>query len=299
MKYAVVDIGSNTVRINLYIVDEDGLISSVMSKKTVAGLATYVEDGYMSKKGADKLVRILQDYNKISEAFASNKILIIATASLRNIENSQEILEYVQASIGLPIFLVSGPDEARYGLLGISSDYSINNAYIIDIGGGSTEVTLVKDQEILYSGSMDFGSLSLYKKFCQHVFPSKAEAKKMEGFVRGQLSGSNIPRIGQDLNMYGLGGTVRAAGNLSQELYDLAQNNLITQDQVQHLKKSLLEEDRLAVRTLLQVVPERVHTIVPGLVILNELLKYTSCSEIQISTKGLREGVLLADINKH
>lgn len=292
MKYTVVDVGANTIRMNIYLLDEQGTARSVLSKKVVAGLATYVEDGRMTQKGADKLVRVLQSFITISAALDLDQMVIFATASLRNTENSAEVLDYVESRIGRKICLISGADEAHLGFLGLSQDYDVTDGYIVDIGGGSTEITVIQDRSILYASSLSFGSLSLYKQYCTEIFPGHQAALKMESYIAKQLQKAKIPQIKNATTLYGLGGSMRAAGNLSQELFGLPLNTEFTNKQAQKLCASILSTKPKAIRTLLQVAPERVHTITPGLLILREILRYTGCQEIRISDKGIREGIL-------
>ncbi|MDO5016143.1 MAG: rod shape-determining protein [Eubacteriales bacterium] len=292
MKYTVIDVGANTIRMNIYLVDDEGAVRSVLSKKVVAGLATYVEDGRMTQKGADKLVRVLQSFIAICGALNLGQMVIFATASLRNTENSAEVLDYVESRVGREICLISGPDEAHYGFLGLSEDYDVKDGYIVDIGGGSTEITVIQDRGIIYATSLSFGSLSLYKQYCAEIFPGHQAALKMGNYVRKQLQKAKIPQLKNATTLYGLGGSMRAAGNLSQELFGLPLNTQFSSKQAQKLCASILNTKPKAIRTLLQVAPERVHTITPGLLILQEILRYTGCQEIRISDKGIREGIL-------
>lgn len=292
MKYAVIDIGSNTVRLNIYMQDTEGKIHSLLSKKHVAGLASYVEEGYLTQKGADKLVRILQTFAGICQTFGIDQVYAFATASLRNVENSEEIISYVEPLTGLQIELVSGEEEAKYGYLGIQHDYQIGEGYIVDIGGGSCELTLVQNQEISFAQSLPAGSLSLYKKFCSQLLPNPSEAKKIRKFVKGLLVQSGLPLAKSKLPIYGVGGTLRAAGNLSQEYFDLPSHQQLSHKHIKTLCKALLEGESTARQVLLQVSPERVHTICPGMLILLTILSYTGAHEIYISDKGIREGLL-------
>lgn len=298
MKYGVVDIGSNTIRLNLYLVTDRKNIVSLLNKKTVAGLATYVENGYMTKKGADKLVKILKGYIRICNYFEIDKVKMFATASLRNTKNSNDVIKYIQKEVGATIDLVSGEDEARFGYVGISEDYDIKNGYIIDIGGGSTEITLIENGEIKYATSLTEGSLSLLKKYSNQIFASEKEIKNMQKYVSGLIDEFKVPKSDKPIPIYGVGGTMRATGNIAMELYDLPSNKELSAENVKDLSKAIINQDILAYKTVLQVTPERVHTIMPGLIIIRSILKYTGADSILISDKGVREGFLINNIEE-
>ncbi|MDO5018108.1 MAG: phosphatase [Lagierella massiliensis] len=292
MKYGIIDIGSNTIRLNLYLVDEDKNIFSLTDKKYVAGIASYVNKGYLTKKGTDKIVNILEKLFKLCETFGVDKVYPFATASLRNIKNSDEVLEYIHEKIGREIDLVSGEEEANLGYLGVKQDYYVHDGYIIDIGGGSTEITLVKKGLIKYSTSLKIGSLSLQKKYCDKIIPSKNEAKKMKENVRSSLKESKIPVLKGRAEAFGIGGTIRACGNVSMELFDLTTPQELTTDLLKELYNNIIDQRKKVIRKILQVNPARVHTITPGMIILKEVLKYLDVDELYISNKGAREGYL-------
>lgn len=129
---------------------------------------------------------------------------------MRNIKNSEEVLEYVNGKVGIQIDLVSGKEEANLGYLGIIQEYELVDGYILDIGGGSTEITLVEDGKIAFSNSLKLGSLSLMESYCEGIFPTKSEAKKMQDKIKRNLKKYDIPKTKKTPEVYGIGGTIRA-----------------------------------------------------------------------------------------
>ncbi len=299
MKYGIIDIGSNTIRLNLYLVKENKEIVSLLNKKTVAGLSTYINDGHMTKKGADKLIRVLKNYLNICNHFEIDGVFSFATAALRNAKNSKEVLEYVEKSVNHKIDLISGEKEAHFGYLGIKKDFNLNTGYIIDIGGGSIEITIVEKDKIIFSKSLKEGHLSLYKKYVSRIFPTEKEAKAISKDIKKLLKINKVPRLDKSYPFYGVGGTIRATGNVSMEIFDLPSNSYLQIDTVKKLEYKLKKVDPKIMNTLLQVVPERVHTITPGVIALLEIVKYLRASEINISRNGAREGYLIDCIRKN
>lgn len=299
MKYGIIDIGSNTIRLNLYLVTEENDIVLLLSKKTVAGLSTYINSGHMTKKGADKLVRILKSFLEICGHFEIDKVLMFATAALRNAKNREEVLNYVEKAVKHKIDLVSGKDEAYLGYLGVKEDFKLVNGYILDIGGGSIEITVVENEEITYSTSLKEGHLSLYKEHVEKIFPNSKEAKNIAKHVREMLKEENVPVLKDSCPIYGMGGTIRATGNIAMEIFDLPSNNHLQIKTIKKLEKKLKKIDPVAMNMALQVVPERIHTITPGIIVLNEVIKYTNASQVNISRNGAREGYLVRSIVKN
>lgn len=291
----MVDIGSNTVRMHLYLY-EKGKLMDLMHKKKVAGLASYVKGGYMTNKGIKKLLKILKDYQNLMEILDIPHNYFFATAAIRNTENARDILELVEKQLKIDIDLLSGEEEAAFGYAGIREEYQFDDGIIVDIGGGSTEITILEDQKIRYTTSMKEGSLSLKTKFVKGLYPRNKEIKNMEKYIKKLIEKENLPEISKKMNLYGIGGTIRSCGNISQEYFDLNSAKKLGPFMVDSLYHELKNKDKEAMTTVLQVSPERLHTILPGMAILKRILKETQPKEIYISKKGIREGYLKSRI---
>ena len=143
--YAIIDIGSNTIRLNVYQVEEDGAIHSIFQSKETAGLAGYVqEDGSMSREGLDRAADALLRFRSILDALHIENRAVFATASLRNITNSEEAVFQLQERTGLMIRLLSGREEAILDYVGATSGMEEREqGMVLDIGGGSTDIAVI------------------------------------------------------------------------------------------------------------------------------------------------------------
>lgn len=292
MKYGIVDIGSNTIRLNIYRVNEDHSFSLMANNKYTAGLVNYIKKGVLTKSGINKLLYILGKIKNIAGFLELDRLYIFATASLRQLKNQSEVLNMVKDQLELEIRLLSGIEEARLGFEGVKEKYNIKDGLIIDIGGGSTEVSVLIDEVMKMTESFDMGSLSLQKNFVSDIMPNKKEIKEIQKKVRTTIYKSDLP-MDLDLDtMYGIGGTIRACGNLVQDLYDRPNNKTVYYEDLVGLYKDLLDRKKRAIRHLLRINPSRTHTILPGLVILRELLEYSGIKTLKISQEGVREGYL-------
>ena len=138
MKYALIDIGSNSIRLNVY--NMDNIQKEVFSKKYMAGLAGLVEDGKLSDKGIKKLMKVLSAQKMLLDYLPIDEIYVFASASLRNVDNGKDIVKKVKKELDLNIDLISEDDEAFYGAEGMKMAYDFDDYYTIDIGGGPTEL---------------------------------------------------------------------------------------------------------------------------------------------------------------
>lgn len=295
-KKAVVDIGSNTIRMSLFKIDEFGF-KELLNKKTTAGLVSYVKSGLLSKEGIDKLVNILNKLITTARELSFDDIHIFATASLRNIENSDEVLNVLSERVSIPVEIISGREEAFYGYTGVSEKYDVKDGVIVDIGGGSTEITSLKKGEIVAGTSLPIGCLSIFEKYNNGLFISKKNQIKALKKIKKNIKSFNKEFLKADA-IYGVGGTIRAVSNVIMERMGLQSNREIPAKFVFSLYEDLKNRDIKTYHRVLKIAPERVHTILPGILILISILKYTKAKTIYVSKYGVREGVLINLLKK-
>ena len=171
---ASIDVGSNTIRLSIYQCETDG-IKLLLNKKTMAGLAGYVEDGALSPKGVHKACSVLNSYKDIVHNFGIEQLYVFATASLRNISNSQEAVAQIEEKTGLAIDVITGEEEATLDFIGATRLMDVDDGILVDIGGGSTEIVVYEDGKILKATSIPVGSLSLFSGYVGGLIPTNEE----------------------------------------------------------------------------------------------------------------------------
>lgn len=294
-KYGVVDIGSNTIRFNIYR-DNGKKFKVISSKKTFAGLSSYVENEVLQLAGIKKIIKNLKKFKDISEELNVDEMYIFATASIRNVKNSKEVIEQIESETGILIDLVCGEKEGYCGFLGVKQEKDVQNGYVLDIGGGSTEIISFENGKYQSSISMPLGSLSTYKKFVRNIIPKSDEELNIRNYIKQMLLeyDSDIYKI-KNATLYGIGGTIRATGNIAQEYLQLNDNKTSTTLTINQLISDMIEKNQALIHSTLKVSPERIHTQVPGMIILVECMKYLCMDKIQICKNGVREGYLFLE----
>lgn len=295
--FGVIDIGSNTIRLTLYKETENGL-KLVLNKKHMTGLAGYVDaKGYLTESGIRKAIYDLLDFKLIIENIELKALYVFATASLRNIRNTDEAMSRIKEMTGFDIDLISGEMEARLDFLGATQVMPLKNGILIDIGGGSTELVYFTDGSIDKAISMPMGSLSLYKKFVADIIPTPSEIKLMKAYVKEEIKKVDLEKAHPVI--CGVGGSIRGALKLCNEVYgnDYAQGR-IDPKQLKKMLKCFSDDKAFAVQNIIKTVPDRMHTIIPGLTILNTLCKKHEALEIYVSPYGIREGYLYTKLEK-
>ncbi|MBQ3337546.1 MAG: exopolyphosphatase, partial [Selenomonadaceae bacterium] len=188
MLYAMIDVGSNTIRMAVYDIDGDR-VEMLMKRKHTVGLASYVRDGVMQRQGIDKVVEIIGEYRHFLDDFGITQVTAFTTAALRNAINGSQAVDEISFRTGINIMLMSGDDEATYDFIGATHDLIDEKGLLIDIGGGSTEIVYFKDREIRVKASLPIGSLSFHTRYTGiHILPSAVEIAEMYAEAEATVS---------------------------------------------------------------------------------------------------------------
>ena len=293
MKCGIVDLGSNTIRLSIYHW-EGRQFKLLMNKKEMAGLAGYIKDGVLSDRGILVACQVLSGFKALLENFDIRDIHVFATASLRNIVNTEDALDTIRAVTGVTVEVVSGSDEATLSFLGATvGGGAPDTGLLADIGGGSTELVAYEKGGITSGCSLPMGSLSLFTRYVTGLFPTREERHAIRDQVEAELERAKTQGV-RCAHLTGVGGTIRAAAKLCNDLSGTDQNNrTIPAEEIRALYKDLKKGDQATLRQILRIVPDRVHTILPGLAILCAVLKSYEVETVLVSPCGVREGYLL------
>ena len=293
--YAVIDIGSNTVRMVLYRV-VDGQLHQMLNSKESAGLAGYVDEhNCLSEKGIQKAVKVLRRFLQILESVAVEKTFIFATASLRNVDNTQEVLAAIKAQCGVDVRVLTGDEEAVFDYFGAIRTLGAQDGMMVDVGGGSTELVLFSQGEVVATRSLPIGSLNLYTAHVRGIIPTKKELEKISLHVETLLDQVEFPSGEYPAaTLCGVGGTARASCLVNDELFDEnAGYGGYSCRQMKKMLKMAKEHKGKLVSAMIKASPDRLHTFLPGLVILQAVAQRYHCSRFIASPYGVREGYLL------
>ena len=175
MLYGIIDMGSNSVRLSIFRA-ENGVITQVIGKKVMAGLAGYVKKGRLTQAGIERACMALEALREILDNFNVDGAGIFATASLRNICNQDEVLNQMERVTGITPEIITGKEEARLDFIGATRFYPMEQGLLADIGGGSTEHVpeAVISESDLVDGKSDIMSLLVLSGLCA----SRSDARR-------------------------------------------------------------------------------------------------------------------------
>lgn len=296
MKQAMIDIGSNSMRLTVY-ETEGNSFKILFREKSMAGLAGYVENGTLSDEGILCACRGLLKFKKILTSLDIQDVVIFATASLRNISNTEEAVSAIRDRTGWEVEVISGEEEALYGYTGAMREFQLSRGAVLDIGGASTELALFDEDRPLRSFSLPIGSLNLYRSCVKKILPGRRSLKKIRETIQAELDRSNLPDFERQLPLVCVGGTGRAVLKLAGAVYAQPEGcRAIGAEQLDGLCAILCRGDRQIIDLILKLSPDRIHTIVPGILVLHRLFHLLDAKTLEIGKYGVREGYLCRKI---
>ena len=296
MLYGIVDIGSNTVRLNVYRCEDED-IRVVFSKKDNLGLVFYIKSGKLTNIGIEKLITVLKKIKKDFDYLNIESYRFFSTASLRNIENSADVIQIIKDKVNIDIDLLSGEEEEELSFCGSISTIKKDNGILIDLGGGSVEIVLFKDKKIDEEYSIPIGSLKMYNDYVSGMIPNENECNLIKERIYSELAKIGVNNEEKIPFMCGVGGSIRAIGLILVDLNLLKKKAaLIDVKLLKQLKNELNLNNKDTYNKILYVKPSRIHTLVPALLMLESITSYFGCEEIQISKFSVREGYLYKKI---
>lgn len=278
MKCGVIDLGSNTVRLAVF-QQENGQAVRLLNEQRNVGLAGYVTDGALSAGGIGAACGALAEYQSLLGAFGIADLRVFATASVRNISNTAAVVGAIREQTGLSIDVLSGEEEAALSFRGTLLGCPEPSGVLADIGGGSTELVTFRDGAITSARSLPFGSLSLFQKYVSGLFPTPTERAALREFVTREAERAASPSP----ILLGTGGTIQSAAALiGRDHFSAAE--------AAELLKALQGGGREAMMRILRTVPDRVHTILPGLIVLNAVIRACGVETVRVSETDIRDG---------
>lgn len=301
-RIGLIDVGSNTIRLVIFEIDTFDTFRELLNIKNPARLVQYIDNHMMTDEGVDILVDIMKNYADIADQYDIKQLIPIATAAVRQSDNAIYIVKRVYEETGIQLDILSEKKEAYYGNYAVRHTLPAKDGISVDIGGGSTELTLFKNKEVMATHSFPFGAVSLKQDFFEGQDHNDSKAiKKAQKWVAEQfkdfkwIKDSKVPVVGiggsarniaevyqhsQDYPLAGLHGYVMDEDSLN-ETFDIFTSSSL---------KDLSDMDGLS--------SDRRDIIIPAAIVFTELFKTMDASNFIISSYGIREGLIIEYINQ-
>ncbi|HSA58917.1 MAG TPA: Ppx/GppA phosphatase family protein [bacterium] len=299
MIIASIDIGTNTVL--LTVAEWDGKIARVLrdeARITRLGQGLNRDPNFLPE-AQERALDVLKDYKKIADSLGASKILAVGTAAFRKAGNANAFVQRVKQEAGIDIRIISGEEEARLSYLSAAHDFGDSeNLYVLDIGGGSTEV-ITKSAAV----SMDLGAVVLSESIVTHDPPTDDELAAMEREIHRAIVGANLVSalaaplgVAPKATFVGLAGSVTTLSAIQQALtvWDGAkvQGSTLTLPQIDDMIALFRKTTTAEKSKIPGMVKGREDTILAGTLILKAVMEAVHVTQVTVSDRGLRFGLI-------
>ncbi len=301
---ASIDVGANTLRL-LIGKFEDKILRDIYYLRRITRLGSgVVHSGKLSHERMDASLSALKEFSSIISESNVKYIRAVATSALREASNARFFIDKVFKETGITIEVISGEEEANFTLKGLLKSFSGTNLlkktlFIVDIGGGSTEWILYKDERALSKDSIPLGVVKLNEDYIKSDPVSKDEIAKIKNniipFLEDIKNKTGI-YLDEQTIFVGTAGTFTTIASIdlgletySREKVHLHRIPLKRLQSIYNEASQLTLEERKRIKGL---EPERADLIIPGLVFTINIMDFFKFEELIVSDYGLLEGIL-------
>lgn len=285
--YAGIDIGSNAVRLLIKCLNEPGSTEPLSKVQLVRvplrlGEDAFV-DGRISKKKSKQLISLMKAYHELMEIYEVEAFRACATSAMRDAENGMELVDKIYEKTGIKIEIIDGREEAQLissDLIRALSGQEEETFLYVDVGGGSTELNLVRGSNLIESRSFDIGTI-----------------RQLSGKVRDEERESFGKYVQHLKETYGTPRLVGTGGNINKllRLGAPSERANICNLPVANLRAvadELRQYTPVERMLIFRLKPDRAEVIVPAADIFLLVAEITEATEIIVPTKGLADGIV-------
>jgi exopolyphosphatase/guanosine-5'-triphosphate,3'-diphosphate pyrophosphatase len=296
-RLAVLDLGSNAVRLILARVTP-GVEFRVLRQERVQTRLAGHRRGLLPRAGVRQTLRAVSRFLAEVRAGEEPRVVAVATAAIRDAPNADRLLGALRRDEGVTVRVLSGPEEARLGAAAVLWRRPLDRGAIVDLGGGSLQVTRVRAGRISRVASVPLGAVRTTLRFLRHDPPRAREIQALRRETRERLLGV-LPRARSGDALIGLGGSVRALGRMFLRTVD--QNGAsrdwlkLRREEIAELRARLEPLTARQRRRVRGLKAERADVILAGAVVIEELMALGGYEILTVCDEGVRHGLLLQE----
>ncbi|MER3464001.1 MAG: exopolyphosphatase [Chitinophagaceae bacterium] len=284
MKLAAIDIGSNAARLLITdVIETNGgkpefVKVSLVRVPLRLGFDVF-ERGSISEERLDKLIKTMQSYKLLLDVYDVKHLKACATSAMRDAQNTKEVLSRVKEETGISIEVISGQDEASFIHENhVADNLNSDESYLyIDVGGGSTELTLFTDGKMAFKDSFNIGTIRLLKNQVE-----QSAWDEMKDAIKNKIKGYH------HITCIGSGGNINKIFSLSKRKEGKSLSHETLRSYYKEFS-SLSLQQRMSLYNLRE---DRADVIVPALLIFINVMRWADAEEIFVPKIGLADGLI-------
>jgi exopolyphosphatase / guanosine-5'-triphosphate,3'-diphosphate pyrophosphatase len=299
-RYAAIDIGSNSIRMEAAEVAPGQPIRVLASDREVTRLGESVfRNGSVSEDAMRAATAVLARMAALYRKLEVSAVRAVATSAIRDTHNQKEFIERASEAAGARVEIISGREEARLIYLGVESVWPQNGrrTLIIDIGGGSAEIIAAEDSQLREIFSKPLGAVRLKEIFLKDDPPSPRQMREMHEFIQDKLAGAirRLGNAGWDRAIATSATAAAAASAVSRvprSQREEIDRQRISGSEIKRLYLRLAQAKLADRRKVTGIGPRRAEIIVPGLAVLLDFVRQFRLPAVYYSRAGVRDGII-------
>ncbi len=303
MRLAIIDLGTNSVRFDVV---EAHPQAGEPQKLHRDKLMIRLGEGVFLKKRLNThsiqvCIEAFKGFKKTLEEFKVDRIVAFGTSALREAKDSDKLIRKIKRETGISVRIISGEEEARLIAKGvIANEFSLNGRYaLVDIGGGSTEISICSGRKVLHSSSFPLGTARLQQVFLKSI-PPELNSKRghpveqMRRHIRGVLLYHVVTQEWPSVKrIIGSSGTIRILQKISKKISD---HNFIDSSTLDNLVEKMIPLNRSQLLRIPGMEARRVDMILAGALLLQECMNALHAQHIYTTEFSLRDGILAEEL---
>jgi len=294
-RVAILDLGSNTARLVLFEYQEGLRYALVDELREVVRLSEGMgEDNIIRAEAFERGLEALGTFRAYCDAAGVGEVCATATSAVRDAVNGEAFLRAARERAGLSLRILSGEEEAEYGALAVANSSTLEDGFVLDIGGGSAQLSRLERRHFQEGRSWPLGAVRLSEAFLKSDPPKKKEVRALVKHVQKALAGG-LEGFGEGRSLVGMGGTIRNLAKVQQKRegypVDLLHGYVLKREALEEITDELLQKSAAERAEVPGLSADRADIIPAGALALREVMALAGVDGLTISAQGLREGL--------
>lgn len=292
-----IDVGSNAMRLAIGFMDHNRKLHVVeeMREPIRLGLDVFTK-GSISKETTSRSIEAFKRFKDLIEQHHVLKVRAVATSALRESQNREAFIRKIQQATGIELKTITAEEEALLVYLAVSKKIPLDSktAMLVDIGGGSVEITLARNGKILATESFQMGAVRLLQVLEREKYGEVKFNKMVQEYVEAARKRFNQKLAGEKIDLcVGTGGNLDALIILKDQLLHKKDASYVTRSELEAILSKVRKysyDDRI---TKLGLRPDRADVIIPAATALLQILEVSHSNRVYIPNVGVKEGLLI------
>jgi len=303
-RIGIIDLGTNSVRFDVQKIGPGSQIRCLHREKQMVRLGEGVfVRGTLDPKAVTRAVNAFARFKAIAHDLHVERIVAFGTSTLREVRDSQRFLSLIRKKTGIDLRIISGEEEAKLiasAILSLESTAKGKYA-LVDIGGGSTEISVCRDNMIEHCVSFPLGAARLQQVFLKTIPPVKRNSsnhnpiEELRAYIQhtilAELIAEDWPKVKR---IIGSSGSIRAISKIMKETVG---TKVIHRDELRKLVETIAYMSKEELVAVPGMEPKRIDIILAGAILLEECMNVLEAKEVHPTSFSLRDGILLEEIN--